>query len=468
MNSAWSLGLEQYAACLGSVLHGCGTVRAPLPLLPAQLGLAMPPSVGALALLGELAASVQQRGSTAAVEASRASLELADTLTALTATQRLPHVESLVLRTVRELTGDAEASVTASTPLMEAGIDSLAATELSSRLRAATGLALSSTLVFGQPTPRAIAAHVLEQLAGAQCMGGPEDADDNDGGDGSLALLPPLEPLAGGVRPGEACPVSWNQSQLLTVHAGSGGAEAAYNIPLALWLRGPLAVGALRAALDALVARHAVLRTTFEVDADGGFVQRVHAAGGGNGGGDGGSTLLREAEAQSAAAAEAVALTEAALGFELLGAGTAVLRCLLVRVAGEARHLLLLTVHHVAFDGASTALLMRELGALYTLASGGTGEAAASLPSLRVQYVDFAAWQRGALPAHLGPYRAYWRAALREGALPPLELPLDFARPARQTFRGGSVPVALPAAMAARLAAVARAHGCTLFQLVLA
>ena len=81
---------------------------------------------------------------------------------------------------------------------------------------------------------------------------------------------------------------------------------------------------------------------------------------------------------------------------------------------------------------------------------------------------DFAAWQRGSLPAHLGPHRAYWRAALREGALPPLEMPLDFARPARQTFRGGSVAVALPAAVAARLEAAARAHGCTLFQLVLA
>eukprot|EP00964_Phaeocystis_antarctica_P095531 scaffold61963_cov51-Phaeocystis_antarctica.AAC.1 len=125
-------------------------------------------------------------------------------------------------------------------------------------------------------------------------------------------------------------------------------------------------------------------------------------------------------------------------------------------------------MHHVAFDGASTALLLRELGALYTLNSGGAGYAAAALPALRVQYVDFAAWQRGTLPAHLGPHRAYWREHLREGALPPLELPLDFARPARQTFRGGSVAVALPAAVAARLEAAALAHGCTLFQLVLA
>jgi len=111
---------------------------------------------------------VQRRGSTATLETSAASRELANTLAALSAPQRQPHVESLVLRAVRELTGDAQASVSPSTPLMEAGIDSLAATELSSRLRAATGLALSPTLVFEQPTPRAIAAHVLEQLAGAR------------------------------------------------------------------------------------------------------------------------------------------------------------------------------------------------------------------------------------------------------------------------------------------------------------
>ena len=43
MDEVWSLGLEQYAACLGSVLHGCGAVRAPLPLLPAQLGLPLLP-----------------------------------------------------------------------------------------------------------------------------------------------------------------------------------------------------------------------------------------------------------------------------------------------------------------------------------------------------------------------------------------------------------------------------------------
>ena len=67
-----------------------------------------------------------------------------------------------VLRVVRELTGAPTASLAAETPLMEAGVDSLAATELSSRLRALAASTLSPTLIFEQPTPRAIAAHLLQ------------------------------------------------------------------------------------------------------------------------------------------------------------------------------------------------------------------------------------------------------------------------------------------------------------------
>ena len=62
-------------------------------------------------------------------------------------------------RVVSELTGAPAASPTAETPLMEAGGDSLAATELSSRLRSLTGVALSPTIVFELPTPRAVAVH---------------------------------------------------------------------------------------------------------------------------------------------------------------------------------------------------------------------------------------------------------------------------------------------------------------------
>ena len=93
--------------------------------------------------------------------APRVSLGSGETqlLATSTPSQRWTHVEVSVLRAVGELTGAPSAALTAETPLMEAGVDSLAATELASRLRALTGVALSPTLVFEQPTPRAIVAH---------------------------------------------------------------------------------------------------------------------------------------------------------------------------------------------------------------------------------------------------------------------------------------------------------------------
>ena len=75
-------------------------------------------------------------------------------------------MEAAVMRIVRDLTGASTADLTAETPLMEAGVDSLAVTELSSRLRSLVGVALSPTMVFEQPTPRAVAAYLREQAAG--------------------------------------------------------------------------------------------------------------------------------------------------------------------------------------------------------------------------------------------------------------------------------------------------------------
>ena len=98
--------------------------------------------------------------------------------------------------------------------------------------------------------------------------------------------------------------------------------------------------------------------------------------------------------------------------------------------------------------------------------------ACASLPPLVLQYVDYALWQRSeALAPHLASHRSYWRSALREGDLPVLELPLDYPRPAVQTFAGDAVPLHVGGDVVSRLEALGRACGvvgCTLFQLVLA
>ncbi|MDC0525534.1 phosphopantetheine-binding protein [bacterium] len=93
---------------------------------------------------------------------------LAHSLVHLKSSQRRTLVENSVLCVVHELIGMSAASITAETPIMEAGVDSLAATELSSRLRSLMGVALSSTIVFEQPTPRAVAEHLLQQMAGQE------------------------------------------------------------------------------------------------------------------------------------------------------------------------------------------------------------------------------------------------------------------------------------------------------------
>ena len=262
-----------------------------------------------------------------------------------------------------------------------------------------------------------------------------------------------------------ACPhpVSLNQSQLLTIHA-TDVTSAAYNIPMALWLDGPLEVSALRASIGEVVRRHAVLRTTYEVDAvAGGFMQRVHewAAS---------EMLLREASVQSETAAMELMAADAGRSFALLGEEAGVLRCMVVRVeAGVGtRHLLLVNVHHVAFDGASTALLLLEMGELYASVSRGGTLADAGLEEPGAQYVDYALWQRDELSPLLDSQCEYWRVQLREGALPVLELPVDFPRPVVLTFAGDTVPLQLPLGVMGQLEVVGRSHGCTRFQLMLA
>ena len=136
-----------------------------------------------------------------------------------------------------------EISVEAS--FFELGGNSLSGVQLARRLSDALGRAVSVADVLQRPTVSALAAR--------------------GGGGGTAVALPPLvRRVSADELLRNAHAVSWNQSQLLTVHLG-GGAASAYNIPMAHWLVGSLSVSSLRSALEVVVARHAVLRTTYEV-----------------------------------------------------------------------------------------------------------------------------------------------------------------------------------------------------------
>lgn len=241
------------------------------------------------------------------------------------------------------------------------------------------------------------------------------------------------------------------------------GASQAYHLPLRLQLRGELHVDALARALDRIVARHAVLRTTFTM-IDGEPAQIV---------GPEDVPVLRlsshdvRLQPEPVAARDRLCREHVNAAFDLENGP--LIRGLLVREA-DATHTLLLTLHHLVADGWSFAVLLAELSAWYSaLREDVRGETVReALPPLPLSYGDHAIWQRqslerGDFAAHLD----YWRTTL-EGAPQLLELPLDRVRPARQAFAGGFVQLTLGRDLTRRLVAASREHGMTLFTVLLA
>ncbi|WP_142671725.1 condensation domain-containing protein, partial [Bacillus velezensis] len=121
--------------------------------------------------------------------------------------------------------------------------------------------------------------------------------------------------------------------------------------------------------------------------------------------------------------------------------------------------LLLTDMHHIISDGVSVNTLIKEFGELY---------AGRSLAPMRLQYKDYAVWQRSFQEKEgYQKQEAYWLKRL-EGELPVLELPADKPRPAVRSFAGGSVSCTLDAETASGLHRIARDHGSTLYMVLLA
>src|SRR6185369_1409320 len=134
-------------------------------------------------------------------------------------------------------------------------------------------------------------------------------------------------------------------------------------------------------------------------------------------------------------------------------------RARLLRLDDE-EHALLVTLHHIAADGWSLSLFVREFAALYDAFHAGRPS---PLEELNVQYADYAVWQRNWLAGDvLERQLAYWRQQLA-GCEPVLQLPTDRPRPAMQTYRGGKESFAVPAALYDELRALSRKEDATLF-----
>ncbi|WP_052756228.1 hybrid non-ribosomal peptide synthetase/type I polyketide synthase [Lysobacter capsici] len=314
------------------------------------------------------------------------------------------------------------------------GGHSLMALQLIARVQRDFGVEPSLQALLAAPTLVGMARAVWSAMRGAQ--------------PGALPLADRSLPL----------PLSWSQQRLWFLDQLDAAAGAAYHIAAGVRLRGALDEAALTRALDRIVERHESLRTVFEHGADG-PVQVVRATNG--------LILARQdlhalpASQREAALAQAC-MTWSAAPFDL--SAHPPVRALLVCLQAD-EHVLVLVQHHIVSDGWSQGVLVRELGALYAAYAQGRPD---PLPALPLQYADYAAWQRARLSQTDSAEQVQaWCAQLR-GAPELLALPTDRPRPALQSYRGGRLPLRLEAGLTQRLHALARAHGTTLYTVLLA
>ncbi len=273
--------------------------------------------------------------------------------------------------------------------------------------------------------------------------------------------------LSGGARrpgttlsrtPREDSALSLPQQRLWLMAQFDPGATA-YNIPGAFVLTGPFDAAAFAAAIQQVAARHEILRTTFYVAADGEPRQRIAAA------------ALPDYR-HSAPALPAAGVTPA----ELEAMARAVVeqpldllqgpawRAAVIRIAAE-RHLLVLSFHHIVFDGWSLGLFARELFETYVRRLQGD---LAGREAPRLQYSDYVAWQATSFDAAAREREtAFWQQTLA-GQAPLLELPADRSRPAEQTFAGAMVKRVLPRRLLERVKQLAGSEACTPFGVFLA
>jgi amino acid adenylation domain-containing protein len=232
----------------------------------------------------------------------------------------------------------------------------------------------------------------------------------------------------------------------------------AYNAPGSFQLLGPLDLDVLARAFQALVERHSILRTTYRV-IDGTPMQIIGPAAAVEINFVDLSGLTPD---EQQARSQQILKDESRFAFDL-EAGP-VLRPTVLRLSAE-QHILMLNVHHIATDGYSRSALYRDLTALYEACKAGRP---ASLEQLRIQYADYAEWQRSWLDQGIADEQLeYWKRKLAR-APSRLDLPTDFPRPPVRSWVGDNVSLMLDIPTREALRGVARAGDATLFVALLA
>ena len=315
------------------------------------------------------------------------------------------------------------------------GGDSLIATQLVSRVRRLFQVELPVRIVFEAPTVSAMAAQIEQALSGHSQLQAPQ--------------IVPVD------RSGELI-LSFGQERLWGIQQ-LDPLNSAYNTTAALRLSGPLKEEALEGAITEIIRRHEVLRTTF-ASTDGRPRQVIHPP----------APVVLPRVNLTSFQGEArekeirrLANQHAERPFDL--EHDPPLRLQLLNLDDQT-NILLTSMHHIATDGWSQNIFIRELTVLYDCYCH---DRPSPLPEPVIQYADFAAWQRQWLQGEvLENLVAYWRNQLA-GAPEALNFPTDYKRPQQSTYHGSCVAWQHSPQQLAQLKQVSRNEGVTLFMTLL-
>ena len=325
-------------------------------------------------------------------------------------------------------------------PLSSLGLDSLTGFDLKNQLESRFGVQISISDLFAGATLSQLATQISQQLTSA----------------------PALVPIQR-IEPREAYPLSSAQQRLWFMQQLNPETPA-YHIPVAIDLTGDLNVSALEQSLNAVIQRHAVLRTQFEA-IQGQPFQAIAP-----------QLVLKLAtvdlrslspDLQSQKRSQ-IRRQFARMPFNWPQGPF--IRALLLQIA-PCQAVLLLVLHHIVTDGWSMGVLLRELTVQYEALLKDTPAPLAELP---IQYVDYAVWQQALMSKPLGAsdnslqkQLEYWQRTL-SGGISVLNLPTDYPRPAVQQLRGARQTLALSTDLTTAIKALCQQEGVTLFMTLLA
>jgi amino acid adenylation domain-containing protein len=307
------------------------------------------------------------------------------------------------------------------------GGHSLLAISLVSIIRKVFGLELPINDVFDYPTVSLLAGRLAEEPSGE--------------------LLPPVMAIT--LRP-EHIPLSFSQERLWFLDRLEGSLQ--YHLPAVLRLKGELNKEALEQTLQTIINRHEVLRTVIREQEGQGYQQILPA--------DNWSLGITEELVVGETRLSTYITELISKPFDL--SGDYMLRADLVML-NQDEHILVVTMHHIASDGWSRSILVKEVVKLYERYAN---HEETNLPSLVVQYADYAIWQRNYLQGEvLDNKLGYWKEKLT--GVSPLQLPADYARPSIQSSRGTTSSFKIEHGLSAALAGLSRGHGATLYMTLL-